>query len=139
PTSRHFGREGEAIGDGLMARGLGSVGGRTLSARDSPLLTKAREARDALARELNPMKGDAPPTITAGYNTRTGQVAARACGGGKCAENHVEEALGGNKAEIRFTEAMRPRNYVEVPVCPRCEATYGREAFPPYTLFKSDF
>lgn len=75
----------------------------------------------------------------AGYNIRTGQVAARACGGGRCAEDHVMEALGGNRAEVRFTEAVRPRTGAEVPVCLLCEANYGREVFPPDTLFKSDF
>lgn len=43
-----------------------------------------------------------PATITAGYNIDTGEVAARACGGGKCAEDHVVDALGGNPDKRRF-------------------------------------
>jgi len=84
------------------------------------------------------LKGKAPATVTGGYNVKTGEVAARAGGGGKCAEDHVVEALGGNKVEIRFTVAVRPRTGVQVPVCLRCEETYGRDSFPPGTLFKSD-
>ena len=106
-------------------------------ARAARLLEEARAARDALAGELAPLKGRAPATVTGGYNVRTGQVAARACSSGRCAEDNVVEALGGNKADVRFTEAVRPRTGAEVPVCPRCEVSYGREAFPPDTTFRS--
>ena len=101
-------------------------------------LTEARVARNALAAELAPLKGRAPATVTGGYNVQTGEVAARACGGGKCAENHVVDALGGVKGDVRFTEAIRPRTGAEVPVCFRCEATFGREPFPRNTRFKTD-
>ncbi|MBL8297960.1 MAG: hypothetical protein JNN30_06365 [Rhodanobacteraceae bacterium] len=101
-------------------------------------LAEARAARDALSAELAPLKGKAPATVTAGYNVKTGEVAARACGDGKCAENHVVDALGGVKGDVRFTEAVRPRTGVEVPVCPRCEATFGRDSFPQNTRFKTD-
>lgn len=84
------------------------------------------------------MKGKAPATVTGGYNVKTGEVAARPCGGGKCAEDHVVDASGGNKEDIRFAEAIRPRTGDQVPVCLRCESTYGREPFPPGTRFKSD-
>jgi len=100
-------------------------------------LAEARLARDSLSRSLASQPGRPPATVTAGYNTRTGQVAARACGDGKCAEDHVAAALGGNKREIKFTEAVRPRTGAEVPICERCEATYGRGAFPPGTQFYS--
>jgi hypothetical protein len=79
--------------------------------------------------------------VTGGYNVKTGEVAARPCGGGKCAEDHVVEALGGVKADVRFTEAVRPRLYKEgtnVDICPRCEASYGRDVFPSNVFFKSD-
>lgn len=55
-----------------------------------------------------------------------------------CAEDHVVEALGGNREHIRFTEAVRPRNSREVPVCVRFEENYGRNAFPPKTRFEKD-
>jgi hypothetical protein len=57
-------------------------------------------------------------------------------------EEHVVDALGGNASEVRFTEAMRPRNqpppFREVPVCRNCEARYGRDPFPPGTKFQAD-
>jgi RHS repeat-associated protein len=102
------------------------------------LLQEAREARDALAAELAPLGKKAPLTVTAGYNVKTGQVAARACGGGMCAEDHVVEALGGKREDVRFTEATRPKNGKEVSICERCEGKYGREPFPPGTRFRSD-
>lgn len=118
-----------AAGTTLSGRGLRNSG-RSLS--------EARAARDALAHELAPLKGRAPATVTAGYNVRTGEVAARACGGGACAETNVVKALGGNKADVRFTEAVRPRHGGEVPVCPSCELEYGRGAFPRGTTFERD-
>jgi hypothetical protein len=101
-------------------------------------ITEARAARDALAADLAPLKGNAPATVTGGYNVKTGEVAARACGGGKCAENNVVDALGGVNGDVRFTEAVRPRTGAEVPVCARCEATFGREPFPKNARFKTD-
>ncbi|WP_268810530.1 RHS repeat domain-containing protein [Variovorax sp. Root434] len=101
-------------------------------------LAEARSARDALAAELAPLGSKAPATVTGGYNVKTGDVAARACSGGKCAEDHVVDALGGAKGDVRFSEAIRPRTGREVPVCPRCEANFGRSPFPRNTRFKSD-
>jgi len=125
-----------------MSAGTGAAGGplgsTSSAARSGGLLSEARIARDALSLELKPLNGKAPATVTAGYNEATGQVAARACGGGQCAEAHVVNALGGNKADVKFTEATRPRTGAEVPVCEKCEATYGRNSFPPGTQFKSD-
>jgi len=51
----------------------------------------------------------------------------------------VVDAPGGVKGGVRFTEAVRPGTGAEeVPVCPRCEATFGRELFPRNTRFKTD-
>jgi len=118
--------------------GFWEGGAARSSAVETRWLSEARSARDALSAELKPLARRAPPTVTGGYNIRTGEVAARACGGGKCAEDLVVEALGGNRAEVRFTEAVRPRTGEEIPICLRCEATYGRDPFPPGTKFKSD-
>jgi hypothetical protein len=102
-------------------------------------IDRARAARNALAAQLRAQPRKTwPATVTAGYNVKTGQVAARACGGGKCAEDHVTDALGGKKEDVRFTEATRTSHGGEVPVCERCEATYGRSQFPAGTRFKSD-
>lgn len=126
-----------AIASTTMEIGAGeALGGASLAA--ATLLAPARAARNALAQELAPLGGKAPATVTAGINTTTGAVAARACGGGNCAETNVVNALGGNPSEVKLTEAMRPRTGAEVPVCQQCEATYGRDAFPPETQFKSD-
>lgn len=61
-------------------------------------LSRARAARDALVNRLAPPEFRGPPAVTAGYNIRTGKIAARACPlGPQCAEDLVVEALGGNK------------------------------------------
>lgn len=115
-----------------------------LVGKTSSKLDEARAARDGLARTLGDLPASQrPATVTAGYNIRTGEVAARPCGGGRCAEDHVVDALGGDKSLVRFTEAVRPRPggvpLRQVPVCARCEAKYGRDAFPTKTtVFKSD-
>jgi RHS repeat-associated protein len=116
---------------------VGTLAGSGRAARNT--LDAARGARDALSESLSTLKGkNRPATVTAGYNTETGEIAARACGGGRCAEDHVVDALGGDKSKVRFTEAVRPRNGRQVPVCTRCEASYGRDAFPPGTQFEAD-
>ena len=125
---------GPAIAMGVK----GTVSGLVALGKVSHAAVEAGAARDALAGSLAALKGKAPATVTAGYNVKTGEIAAKACGGGKCAEDHVVEALGGNKDNVRFTQAVRPRTGNEVPVCTRCEAQYGRDAFPPGTKFKSD-
>lgn len=102
------------------------------------LLQEARTARDALASALSPLGGKAPATVTAGYNRVSGEVAASACGGGVCAETNVVTMLGGKASDVQFTEAVRPRTMQEVPICARCESTYGRESFPPETKFQND-
>jgi hypothetical protein len=128
----------------VINEAVGAVGELAPAAR--VLSTEARvaaeasavTARNALAKSLSPLKGKAPATVTGGYNIKTGEVAAKACGGGKCAENHVVESLGGVKEDVRFTPAIRPRTGKEVPVCPRCESAFGRGAFTPSTKFKTD-
>lgn len=85
-------------------------------------------------------KGKVPATVTAGYNTKTGEVATATNegNGGRCAEDMVVEKLGGNKDDVKFTSATRPRTGDQVPVCPRCEGTYGRDSFPPDATFRTD-
>lgn len=48
-----------------------------------------------------------------------------------CAENHVVNALGGVKDNVRFTEAVRPRAGAEVPVCPVVRRPSGVNRFRP--------
>jgi hypothetical protein len=124
----------------ILPVGVAAKAGRVSAvAREAELLSaEAVAARDALAESLVPLKGRAPATVTAGYNVKTGEVAARACDGGKCAEDVVVKALGGNKADVRFVKAVRPRTGEQVPVCVHCEASYGRNVFKSVTKFKSD-
>ena len=128
------------VGIGVLTR---KVGVRTVShVRHTRSLSRARAARDRVATELGPKKPpERPATVTAGYNTKTGKVAT-GCSGGGCAEGKVVEALGGDKSQVRFTEAVRPRPggppFTQVPVCEICESLYGRKPFPSGTLFKTD-
>ncbi len=147
PPDSTGGQTGSFIGHGLGLLAMtfgpaavlsGTARGATAADAADGSLAEATAARDALAADLAPLKGRAPATVTGGYNVETGEVAARACGGGKCAEDHVVDALGGAKANVRFTPAIRPRTGAEVPVCPRCETSYGRASFPPGTRFKTD-
>jgi hypothetical protein len=127
-------------GDIAVSAAGAVLGSRPPVSSADKLLTQARAARDELVESLAPLKRGAPAAVTAGYNRVTGQVAARAsCGGGICAEDKVVEALGGNKTNVVFTEAKRPRTGKEVRICLKCEANYGREAFPPGTGFRSDY
>jgi len=106
------------------------------------LLEKAQAARDELSAKLRAEAKniwDCPPCVSAGYNTRTGQVVAKATNDdGSCAENNVAATLGNNLDEIRFTKSWRPWSNQELPICPKCEARFGRDVFPEGTKFKSD-
>jgi RHS repeat-associated protein len=122
-----------SLGEGALFVGPEALAAQTLRyEQNAALLARARDARNALALEL---QSEAPAAVTAGYNIRTGQVVAQASACGLCAEAHVVELLGGVRSEIRLTEAIRPRNMSEVQVCPVCEAAYGRGSFPPGTFF----
>ncbi|ENX05697.1 hypothetical protein F898_02641 [Acinetobacter courvalinii] len=113
--------------------GVGSYG----IVQESILLANAINKRDELAASFADSKWK-PATVTGGYNRKTGETTAQTCGGGKCAEDHVAAALGGNKNDIKFTRAVRPRTGKEVAVCTRCEGNYGKDAFPSGTKFQSD-
>lgn len=131
----------QAMDDAMnFGHGAGSAaaGPDAAAIREAQLLRDAEAARDALAADLKSKGGQLPATVTGGYDVKTGKVAAEACGGRECAENVVEKALGGDKGDARFTTALRPRTGNEVPICERCEANYGRDAFPPDAKFKSD-
>jgi len=116
------------------AGAAGAAADATEAANGARLLEAANGARNALAGQV----GKKIATVTAGYNTETGAVAAAGCGGGVCAEDNVVTALGGDASKVRFTTAVRPRTGAEVPVCTSCEAKYGRDVFPPGTKFQSD-
>ena len=123
-----------AVGIGAgVARGKGGGGGgRNLHA-------EATAARDALVADLSRMRHP-PATVVGAYSPSSGRVTAGASRGGGlgCAEAVCADALR-NPPDIRFTEAIRPRTGEVVPVCPSCEATFGRQAFPdPATRFRSD-
>lgn len=149
------------------AYGLGAA----VAARTSALLSRATVDRAALQFAVGlQSKKDSPlaaagviagrawnklaPTVTGGFNLWTGRTFAGACGGGKCAESHVFDALkiGSDKitrflgpyahrvlSGVRFTPAARPRTGEEKAICPNCERMFGRGAFAsPRTRFESD-
>jgi len=97
------------------------------------LLGQARLFRDELADQV----GSRVATVTGGYNSTTGRVVAGCSGPGFCAEDDVLRQLlelGSDPANVRFTEAIRPRTGFEVPVCVVCQAEYLPDQFPPYVI-----
>lgn len=99
------------------------------------LLGQARVARNELADQA----GSRVATVTGGYDSTTGRVAAGCSGPGSRAEDDVLRQLvelGSDPANVRFTEAIRPRTGLEVPVCVSCQASYFPEQFPASVLFQ---
>lgn len=90
------------------------------------------------ARELAPLNSQAPAAVTDGCIVRTGEGAARACRGGTCDENYIAKALGGNKADFRFFDAIWPRIGAEFPVCADCEAGCGQGFSSKATEYQTD-
>ena len=115
--------------DAALSAGLGApVSGEAYAARN--------ELLDSLATQRYK-----PAATTGGWNVRTGEVAAGnsyGCAGGGCAENAVENALGGSaqRANIRFTDPIRSRTGETLPICVECQITFGRDAFPAGSLFQ---
>ncbi len=99
------------------------------------LLNQARLARDQVAEQA----GSRVATVTGGYDPATGRVVAGCSGPGFCAEDDALRQLvelGGDPDNVRFTEAIRPRTGLEVPVCVRCQATYLPSQFPASVRFQ---
>ena len=117
----------------VVAAGIPEIEPEAAGAAEATLLGAARDARDAMASEV----GKKVATVTAGYNTETGAVAAACSGGGVCAEANVVKALGGDANKVKFTEAVRPRTGNEVPVCTSCEAQYGKRRFRQEQSFRA--
>jgi RHS repeat-associated protein len=123
---------GPALRAAMYAHKAAKAGAKAAKGADEAMLAAARKARDAKAAEVGSNKA----TVTAGWDPRTGRVAA-GCNRNPtgCAEDDVARQLGIPKKEIRFTEAIRPRTGKQVPVCVRCQQSYDRSQFPPGTLF----
>jgi RHS repeat-associated protein len=113
-----------------------SKGKQGIAARD--LRAEAAAARDKLATDLAGQKHP-PATVVGAYSESTGQVTAGASRGRGlgCAEGVCDANLG-HPGDSKFTTAIRPRTGETVPVCPNCEANYGRGAFPSDAAFKSN-
>ena len=114
--------------------------GPSLTLASDSLLKEATKARNQLQAILQKQRHEnpevvTPAAITAGYNTETGQVAAKPSGDGGCAEDNVVAALGGDRTKVRFTKAMRPRTGQEQPVCKKCQSKYKKDQFPRDTTF----
>jgi hypothetical protein len=111
----------------------------TTAATSGAPFQEAIGLRDELSGRMgNLPRAQQPLTVTGGYNPVTGEAASGAPPGTGCAETAVERALGVGPGQLKFTPAIRPRNGKEVPVCPKCEERYGRDAFPPGTTFRTD-
>ena len=137
---------------GIQTRAAGTVGGveaeyalarnRAWTAYEreqSRLLRTARIARDSLAQSV----GRRVATVTAGYHPASGRIFVGCSMKGKCAEDVVADqfaAIGVERSQIRFTEAVRPR-YLQTrpdptrPICIRCQGTYARSQFPQGTVW----
>ncbi len=117
-----------------------SSAGRTVAeAAPRDLHAEAVAARDSLVGKLATQR-HSPATVVGAYSPSSGRVTAGASRGGGlgCAEGVCSEALG-HPPDIQFTPAIRPRTGQPVDVCPTCEGTYGRGAFPdPATRFRTD-
>ncbi|MFH8614206.1 polymorphic toxin-type HINT domain-containing protein [Streptomyces sp. NPDC017979] len=104
------------------------------------LMSKAEGLRDEYAGEMSQLSNrKRPATVTAGYNTETGQYAAGASSNGVCAETCVVNQLGGDPSKIVFTAAVRPRTGALINICVSCEGQFGRGGFKGAgTVFDSD-
>ncbi|MFB7516554.1 SpvB/TcaC N-terminal domain-containing protein [Streptomyces sp. NPDC056144] len=104
------------------------------------LMSKAEGLRDEYAGEMAGLSNSKrPATVTAGYNTETGQYAAGASSKGVCAETCVVNQLGGDPSKIVFTSAVRPRTGEPINICVSCEGQFGRAGFQGKgTVFDSD-
>jgi hypothetical protein len=146
-------RLGEVIAEGVEVSAAATVAvvtGVVLAVTEGSTVTpeqeaedqkrdEARKARDERAADVA-SQPNRPATVTAGWNTETGDVATGCSGGGKCAEERVVDALGGDPSKVNFVEAVRPRPggppYRDVPICENCQDKYGPDQFPPGTRFK---
>lgn len=104
------------------------------------LMSKAEGLRDEYAGEMAQLSNrKRPATVTAGYNSETGQYAAGASSKGVCAETCVVNQLGGDPSKIVFTTAVRPRTGAPINICVSCEGQFGRSGFKGAgTVFDSD-
>ncbi len=92
------------------------------------LLDQARAARNATADEV----GSRTATVTGGYDPATGRVVS-GCSSNPvgCAELDVVRQLDIDPADVRFTEAIRPRNGQQAPICHLCQEQFSPSQFPP--------
>ncbi|WP_070019727.1 DUF6531 domain-containing protein [Streptomyces nanshensis] len=89
-----------------------------------------RYARDLAGQESR----NKHATYTSGYDPATGQVAVGYSSNPTgCAERDVERQLGGNPETPVFTKAFgwRKGQWVEIPICVRCQDRYSPSQFPP--------
>jgi uncharacterized Zn-binding protein involved in type VI secretion len=115
---------------GLGALGLAGARARGAAVREADLGRAAAE-RDALGQKM----GRKSATYTGG--SKDGKVVAGRSGNPTgCAEDDVARQLGN---DAQFTNAYGWRRspetgkleWTEIPVCKRCQGSYGRDQFPP--------
>jgi RHS repeat-associated protein len=103
---------------------------------DDDLGSTARSERD----EFGHQNGREYTTYTAAYNPLTGRIVVGGSSHFGCAEFVCEVWHGGGPSLPMFTKAFGFRGpgggeWVEIPVCVRCQARYSREQFPPDVSF----
>ena len=75
-----------------------------------------------------------PRTMVAGTNVKTGKTdvgqSVSGCGSRRCAEPDMAAQLGGDDADIVFTNPVRPKSGKLINVCIECQKKFSRSQFP---------
>jgi hypothetical protein len=112
-----------------------SPGGKLPKAERDALFARARQAREQGIDGLTSRTAKSKTTV-GGVNIRTGETAFGKSGPHGCAEDDVVRQLGGNRGDVLFSTAERPRGNLEMPVCRRnCQTKFTHDQFEPGTKF----
>ncbi|WP_163504783.1 hypothetical protein [Fodinicola acaciae] len=111
------------------------AGSKLSKAERDTLFSRARQAREDGINGLTSRTAKSKTTV-GGVNIRTGETAFGKSGPRGCAEDDVVHQLGGNRGDVLFSTAERPRGNLEMPVCRRnCQTKFTRDQFEPGTKF----
>lgn len=124
-----------AVGMAVASQIIGAIRVRIGDSKAWRQATAARDGRVEQWRSLSKSQRGKIATVTGGPNIETGESVSGVNHGGMCAEDDVAQQLGGDPSKIRFSSATRPRTNEQVNICPRCQGKFGRNQFPPGTVF----